>query len=82
LQHAYDRFEGKGLVTREKQLETSAMALIPGTIGHITSFAARADITDINKLFEMIKSQGIKYLHNKDKDYEEAINDKMALLNN
>jgi hypothetical protein len=82
LQHAYDKFEGKGLVTREKQLETSAMALIPGTIGHITSFGARADITDINMLFEMIKSQGIKYLHNKDKDYEEAINDKMALLNN
>jgi hypothetical protein len=82
IQKAYDSFEGKGLVSREKQMETSAMALIPGTIGHITSFAARADITDINMLFEMIKSQGVKYLHNKDMDYEEAITEKMALLTN
>lgn len=81
IQQAYDSFEGKGLVSREKQLETAALALIPGTIGHITSFAARADITDINMLFEMIKSQGIRYLHSKDTDYEEAISEKMALLN-
>jgi hypothetical protein len=80
LQHAYDSFEGKGLVTREKQMEKSAMALIPGTIGHITSFGARADITDINKLFEMIKSQGVKYLHGKDMNYEDAITEKMSLL--
>jgi hypothetical protein len=82
LQGAYDSFEGKGLVTRERQMETSAIALIPGTIGHITSFAARADIMDINKVFDMIKSQGAKYLHGKELDYEEAIAEKMALLTN
>jgi hypothetical protein len=82
LQQAYNDFKGKGLVSREKQMETSAMALIPGTIGHITSFAARADIMDINKVFDMIKSQGIKYLHGKDMDYEEAITEKMSLLSN
>jgi hypothetical protein len=80
LQQAYNNYEGKGLVTREKQMEKSAMALIPGTIGHITSFGARADITDITMLFDMIKSQGIKYLHGKDMDYEEAITEKMSLL--
>lgn len=82
LQLAFESFEGKSLVTREKQLATSAVALIPGTIGHITSFAARADIMDIDKVFDIIKSQGAKYLHGKDKDYDEAISRKMLLLTN
>jgi hypothetical protein len=30
----------------------------------------------------MIKSQGIKYLHGKDMDYEEAIAEKISLLIN
>jgi hypothetical protein len=80
IQKAFDSFEGKTLVTREQQQEASALALIPGTIGNITSFAARADITNIDRVFDMIKSQGAKYLHSMDKSYQKAISDKMALL--
>jgi len=80
VQKAFNMFEGKGLIQRDKQLETSAFALIPGTIGNITSFAARAEITDIDELFKMIKSQGAKYLNRKETSYIEVIEDKMAVL--
>lgn len=79
-QEAFSNFQSKGLIKREKQLASSAFALIPGTIGNITSFAARADITDIDELFKIIKSQGTKYLRKKETDYEEVITEKMALL--
>ncbi|OGO77638.1 MAG: hypothetical protein A2Y23_11840 [Clostridiales bacterium GWB2_37_7] len=80
IQKAFDSFEGAKLVTREQQLDSSAMALIPGTIGHITSFAAKADITDINRVFEIIKSHGVRYLHSKESNYAQVIENKMALI--
>lgn len=79
-QEAFNQFDGKGLVSREKQQCASAFALIPGTIGNITSYAARAEMTDIDEIFKMLKSQGVKYLRTKDTDFEEIILDKMSLL--
>ncbi len=80
LQEAFADFQSKELIKREKQLESSAYALIPGTIGNITSFAARAELTDIDEILRMIKSQGARYLRRKETDFEEVIADKMALL--
>ena len=80
IQKAFDDFKGKGLIARDKQMNTSAFALIPGTIGNITSYAARAEVTDIEQLFKMIKSQGIKYLNTKEISLEEVIEQKMSLM--
>lgn len=81
IQAAFDTFEGKGLITREKQQNASAFALIPGTIGNITSYAARTEITDINQIFDMIKTQGARYLDKRDRSYEEIIEEKRSLMN-
>ncbi|MFZ5353444.1 MAG: hypothetical protein ACOZCL_12090 [Bacillota bacterium] len=80
IQKAFDNFNGKGLIARDKQLDAAAFALIPGTIGNITSFAARAEITDINQLFNTIRTQGVRYLQKKELSFEEVIENKMSLL--
>lgn len=80
LQEAFTDYESKEMIKREKQLEVNAMALLPGTIGNITSFAARAGITDIDKVVNIIKTNGHRMLLKKETSYEEIIGEKMNLL--
>lgn len=80
IQKAFDYFEGHSLIVRDKQMYMSAIALIPGTIGNITSFAARSQIDDIDKVLEVIKAHGNIYLHNKDKKYDEVIKEKRLIM--
>lgn len=80
IHDAYDSYEGIGLVRRQKQLETSAFAMLPGTLGNITSFAARAEVIDLDILFKMLRSQGQKYLSKRDTSLEDIIAEKMSLL--
>lgn len=80
IQDLFSEYRSGELIRRDKQLECDAYALVPGTIGNITSYAARNGIDDINKVMDMMKQQGRKYLFRKDKTFEEAINEKMSLL--
>ncbi len=80
IQEAFDGFLSRPLIQREKQLDSSAFALIPGTIGNITSYAARADLNDIDEVMRMIKSQGSTYLHRRETNFQEVVEWKKSLL--
>jgi hypothetical protein len=80
LQPLFANYKSRELIKREKQLQYDALALVPGTIGNITSFAARNGIDDIDEVFKLMKMQGNKHLFRKDKTYKEVINEKKSLL--
>lgn len=80
VQNSFNNFKHEPLVKREIQLNADADAIIPGTIGNITTFAARKGITDINLILNMIKHKGSDYLSCKDTDFKEAVSQKMSLM--
>jgi len=80
IQNAFDDFKSDSLIKREAQLASDAEAIIPGTIGNITTFAARKGITDINLILAMIKNKGSDYLSFKDMDFQKAVAQKMSLM--
>lgn len=80
IQNAFDNYKHEPLVKREVQLASDAEAIVPGTIGNITTFAARKGITDINLVLNMLKHKGSDYLACKDIDFKEAVTQKISLL--
>lgn len=80
IQGIFKNFKSKEMIKREKQLECDAVALVPGTIGNITSFAARTGIEDFDEAMNLLKIHGYKYLFKKDKTYSEVIQEKKSLL--
>ena len=81
LQSAFDDYDSNSLIKRKKQLNAEAQALIPGTIGNITSYAARKGIDDISKIFKTLEVEGRTYIENARKSsYEEIIDKKMATI--
>lgn len=80
IQEAFSNYQGIGMISRTRQLEADAEALLPGTIGNITSYAARLGNTDIEQVIETVKNRGSKYLASKQQDYSKAINKKMSLI--
>jgi len=81
LQKAFSNFSDVQLISREKQLQTDALALVPGTIGNLTSYAARLGNNDIEDVINNLMFAGGKYLKTKNLDFLKAINEKMQLLN-
>lgn len=82
IQNAFNNYKNEPLIKREEQLAVDAEAIIPGTIGNITTFAARKGITDINLILAMIKHKGSDYLSCKDTDFKKAVSQKISLLTN
>ena len=68
------------LIKREKQLQADADALIPATIGIITTVAARMGENNIFEAWHLIREKGDQYLKNKSVTYKEKIDEKISLL--
>lgn len=81
IQNTFSSFKEEKLISRERQLQTEALALIPGTIGNLTSFAARLGNNNIDEAISNLKVKGHKYLKAKNMDFSQAINKKIELLN-
>lgn len=81
IQNAFCNYKDEKLVSKETQLQCEAMALIPGTIGNLTSFAARLGTIDIEEVLDSLKFNGDNYLKRKNTDFSQVINEKMQLLN-
>lgn len=81
IQEAFKEFENLELIKRTDQLESEASALIPGTIGNITSYAAKKGILNINEILVLLKDEGIRYLDKaKETNYKGVISEKMATV--
>jgi hypothetical protein len=80
LQNAFQDFKSLPLVSREKQLQEDANAMIPSLYGTFTSFAAKKGITDLKFALGIMEICGKIYLRSKDTDFRELVNTKMALL--
>ncbi len=80
IQQAFSGYSGIGLTTRDKQLESDAAALLPGTVGNLTSYAARLGSSDIENILIMVKKNGTRLLASKNKNFCSAILEKIALL--
>jgi hypothetical protein len=81
IQKAFNKFKGESLIKREKQLSSDAFALVPGTIGNITSFAALLGNDDIETVLNRLLTDGEEYLKYKSKSYSEVIQEKMLTKN-
>jgi len=80
VSNAFQYYIGEPLIKREKQLRAEADALIPATIGNITTVAARLGINNPNEVFAVIEEKGEHYLRKKAITYEEKIDEKISLL--
>lgn len=77
IQNAYDEYEGKGYISRKKQMQTSAEHIIPCIIGYMTTFASKYKDMEIEEAFEVILKEGRAYLNKrKNSTYEIEIEEK------
>ena len=77
---SFDQYVSKPLIKREKQLSVDADALIPATVGNITTVAARLGENNIKAALAIIQEKGEKYLKRKAATYTEKIDEKISLL--
>lgn len=77
---AFNEYVSKPLIKRERQVLAEAEALIPATIGNITTVAARLGINDDQEAFNTIMQRGEKYLDQKNHTYKSKIDEKISLL--
>ena len=80
ISNSFSCYISKPLIKRVKQLEADADALIPATIGNITTVAARLGESNIIEAWAVIKEKGERYLKRKSVTYKEQINEKISLL--
>lgn len=81
IQNAFDSFKGESLIKREKQLIADASALVPGTIGNLTSYAALLGSDDIEVVTLKLLLDGKRYLKHKNTDFSKVIIEKMSTHN-
>ena len=80
VQEAFNQYQGIGMISRTRQLEADAAALLPSVVGNITSYAARLGDANIDEVIEIVKKRGTSYLASKQQDYSKAINKKISLI--
>lgn len=81
IQKAFDNYEDKPIIKREKQLNYEASAMIPQIIGCVVSYGARLGVDDIEYVFDVLYGEGEKYLKKKKTTYDLFILEKMKELN-
>ncbi len=77
---AFDEYISLPLIKRDKQINAEAEALIPATIGNITTVAARLGIDNDEEAFKIIMEKGEQYLDRKNHTYKTKIDEKISLL--
>lgn len=82
IQNAYNNFNSKGLIKRERQLSLDASSLIPNIVGNITSYSARNNNIDIDVAFNNLYKETKRYLENKQTTFETEVNNKIAFISN
>lgn len=81
IQKAFDNYQDKPLIDRAKQLDCDAKALVPQIVGCIASYGARLGVEDLDYVYQMLHSQSVEYLEQKNLSYDEKIAKKMESLN-
>ena len=80
LADVFSNYISEPLIKKEKQQNSEADALIPATVGYITTMAARLGENNIDTALDIINSKGARYLKKKSFTYEEKIDEKISLL--
>lgn len=80
IANAFNQYVSEPLIKREHQVRADAEALIPATIGNITTVAARLGINNNEHAFYTIMQKGEKYLDLKNHTYKTKIDEKISLL--
>lgn len=80
IQGAFEGYENKPLIDREKQLCADADAMIPSLFGTFTSFAARRGKTDLRSALNSMVVSGNSYLRSKKVDFNDVVKTKQSLL--
>lgn len=81
IQTAFVNHRSLSLITRQEQMLWDAEALVPNTIGNLTSFAALLGNDDIETVLLKLKLDGQRYLKNKKTDFRNVVNEKIATHN-
>jgi len=80
LQQVFNEYKNLPLVSREKQINEDADAIIPSLYGSFTSFAARKGISDLKLALTSMEISGSSYLRSKKADFKEVVKTKQSLL--
>ncbi|SHJ54495.1 hypothetical protein [Paramaledivibacter caminithermalis] len=81
LQDTFKNFEGKELITRDKQLERESEVLIPSIMGYLTTYSARSNIKDLGDSLMNVINKGLNYLENaKKSNFTIEVAKKQSLL--
>lgn len=81
IQEAYDKFEAKGLIKRDRQNDLESINLIPNITGCFTSYSARKGEKNIEKAFKYLFKDIQIYLKNNDTSFSNVVNKKMSIFN-
>lgn len=81
IQESFNQHKSEALISRQEQLLSDAQALVPNTIGNLTSFAALLGNDDIETVLLKLKNDGQRYLKNKKTDFMSVVTEKMSTHN-
>lgn len=80
IQKAYNDFNSKGIIKKQKQIELDALVLVPNIVGNITSYSARKGNMNIDDAFSSLYKDTKKYLYNKETSFEREVKNKRLIL--
>lgn len=80
LQKAFDKYEGKKYITREKQKSCEKEALISSAMGYLTSYSALSGIKEPKDSALNLLTEGLRSLNTRGKDFRQIAKIKRKLL--
>lgn len=81
LQQAFNEFEGRPLIPRDKQLERDSEILIPSIMGYLTTYSARSNIKNLGDSLMNVVNKGLNYLEaTKKSNYDIEVEKKLSLM--
>lgn len=80
IQKAYDEFNSKPFIERQKQISMDAEILIPNIVGNITSYSARNNYTNIDNAFNKLYKDTIRYLKNRESSFDLEVSKKKKII--
>jgi hypothetical protein len=82
VQEAFCSLSYQPLIRREDQLREDAEAMIPGTFGYLTSFAAKKGVDNIETAVHMLVKSGERYLKEKNMSFKLVVSKKRKVKAN
>lgn len=80
LQESFNRFQGKGQITRKKQADCQIETLIASGMGYISSYSALTGLINPEEAVKSLLDYGLQKLRRRGKDFSSIVKTKAGLF--